>query len=223
VLRQTEDAKTHGGFSLVFVGDSITQNYEKTGPAPDEAFAPIWSEFYGDRRALNLGYSGDQTQNVLWRLNHGEVEGISPKAVVVLIGTNNSLLNPQWSAEENAQGVEAVVADLRQRLPQAKILLLALLPSDVSPRKSAMDSEANALLARKFSGDVTVTWLDIGDIFRKAGALDTTLFYDTRLKPLRGALHLDTEAQRMMAAAIEPALSGLLGDRSRVPVSTGAR
>src|SRR3979490_1909768 len=57
-----------GGVDLLFIGDSITQNYEKSGPPPDEVFLPIWEEFFAPHRALNLGFSGDQTQNVLWRL-----------------------------------------------------------------------------------------------------------------------------------------------------------
>src|SRR3954469_8673018 len=74
---------------LLMIGDSITNNYDKPNP-PDEDFKPTWQQFYEPRRALNLGFSGDTTAHVLWRLQHGEIDGIQPKVAVVLIGTNNT-------------------------------------------------------------------------------------------------------------------------------------
>lgn len=82
-------AQTHPDAELLLVGDSIIQNYEKAR-IPDENFQPTWREFYEPRKALNLGFSGDATANVLWRLDHGELQGLHPKAVLLLIGTNNT-------------------------------------------------------------------------------------------------------------------------------------
>lgn len=203
-------------FDLVFLGDSITQNYEKEGPAPDEVFAPVWREFYGKRKALNLGYSGDETQNLLWRIENGEVDGLSPKVAVILIGTNNSGLHPKWAPEENEAGIEAVVAELHKRCPQTKILLVGILPSAVSSQKSAIDNTVNHLLSGAYAKSSYVTFVDIAATFMKEGRLDEHLFYDTRLNPPRGALHPDTRAQRMMAEALEPTLVRLLGE---APVS----
>ena len=81
--------KANPNIGLVLLGDSITQNYEKA-KAPDENFQPAWQRFYGSRTALNAGFSGDRTEHVLWRLEHGEIDGIRPRAVVLLIGTNNT-------------------------------------------------------------------------------------------------------------------------------------
>jgi hypothetical protein len=91
-VRRTKE----GDVDLLFVGDSITQNYEKTGPAPGQMFLPIWEEFFSPHRPLNLGFAGDQTQNALWRLQNGEVDGLSPGNIVLLLGTNNTVPNLRW-------------------------------------------------------------------------------------------------------------------------------
>ena len=72
-----------GPIDLLFIGDSITQGWEEDG-------RPVWNAFYQHRHAANLGYNGDQTDNVLWRLQNGELDGITPKLAVVMIGTNNA-------------------------------------------------------------------------------------------------------------------------------------
>jgi lysophospholipase L1-like esterase len=205
-----------GACDLLFVGDSITHNYEKISPAPDELFHPTWEFFYGARRAVNLGFSGDETEHVLWRLDHGEVEGIHPKVTVVLIGTNNSGHHHDWTAAQNIAGMEAVIADLHSHLPRTKILLLGILPTDLGERKTAIDNEVNDRMKREYAHSKFVTVLDIGQTFFKDGKLDTSLFYDTRFKTPAGALHPDTHGQAMMAAAIEPVLSKLLGDTNRL-------
>lgn len=84
-----EQVRQHPDTPLLLIGDSITQNYEKA-KAPDEDFQPTWQTFYGSRGALNLGFSGDGTEHVLWRLANGEVDGLQPKVALVLIGTNNT-------------------------------------------------------------------------------------------------------------------------------------
>ena len=84
-----ESIRSHPDSELLLIGDSITNNYDKT-KLPDENFQPTWKQFYEPRKALNLGFSGDTTANVLWRLDHGEVEGLHPKVALVLIGTNNT-------------------------------------------------------------------------------------------------------------------------------------
>lgn len=199
-----------GGYELLLVGDSITQNYEKTGPAPDEVFYPIWQEFFAPHKALNLGYSGDQTQHVLWRLKHAEVDGLAPKDIVLLIGTNNTPDKPggarAQSAEEVMAGVAAVVDELHSLLPAARILLVEILPSAVSVEKSNKDTLVNSLLRLRYAGSGYVKTLDLGYLFVKDGALNQALFYDPRLKNARSPLHPDTIGQRKMAEAISGAL-----------------
>lgn len=203
---------------VILIGDSITNNYEKANP-PDEDFEPIWRQFYAPRHALNLGFSGDTTANVFWRLQNGEVAGISPRVAILLIGTNDTGYAGRDAAQTQA-GITAVVADLERRLPATKILLLAILPSAISDAKSATDQAVNAYVAARFAGDPRVTCIDIGAIFQTPkGRLDPLLFYDPRLPQHGKPLHPDTRGQRMMAEAIEPVLARMLGQPPVVPLA----
>ncbi len=114
---------------VLFIGDSITQGWDGSG-------GYIWRRWYDPRKSVNLGIGGDRTQHVLWRLEHGEIEGVHPKAVVLMIGTNNIGSN---TPEEIAEGVKAICMKLREKLPETKILLLAVFPRD--PRPTAMRGE----------------------------------------------------------------------------------
>ena len=202
---------------LLLIGDSITQNYDKA-KAPDEDFQPTWQTFYGARGAINLGFSADGTQHLLWRLDHGEVDGLHPKVAMLLIGTNNTGWLQQ-NAEQTQLGIDAVIAKLEQKLPDTRILLLGLLPSDISAEKSRADAEVNRYLAERYGDNPRVTYLDIGSIFLRDGKLDTARFYDTRFTPAAGALHPDSVGQRKMAEAIEPTLARLLGEPPRLPIA----
>jgi lysophospholipase L1-like esterase len=204
--------KANPNAGLLLLGDSITQNYEKS-TLPDENFQPAWRRFYAPRAALNAGFSGDRTEHVLWRLDHGEVDGIRPRAVLLLIGTNNTARGQ--SARDTEAGIDAIVDKLRQKLPQAPVLLMGILPSDISEKKSAADREINQYLAGRYAEDPKVTFLDIGPLFFRDGKLETSLFYDPRLPRPGKALHPDTTGQRLMAEAIEPTLVRLLQDGPR--------
>jgi lysophospholipase L1-like esterase len=213
-----EAAQSHLDTQLLLIGDSITNNYDKA-ESPDENFQPIWKQFYEPRKALNLGFSGDTTAHVLWRLDHGEVDGLHPKVAVLLIGTNNTGETNNHTSEQTEAGIDAVISELENRLPETKILLLAILPSDISVEKTERDKAVNAYLARCYSENPFVTYLDINSIFYKNGVLNTVLFYDPRLPKHGKALHPDTVGQRMMAETIEPTLAHLMGDAPRVPLA----
>src|SRR4029077_5392043 len=118
-----------GRVDLVFLGDSITQNYEKSGPPAWQDFRPVWQRFYGDRNAVNLGFNGDATSHLLWRIENGEIDKIAPQVAVILIGANN-LGRLHWSADDTLAGIDAIVAQLRRRLPRTRLMLLGILPSD---------------------------------------------------------------------------------------------
>ncbi|MEQ1562621.1 MAG: GDSL-type esterase/lipase family protein, partial [Nitrospiraceae bacterium] len=109
---------------LVMIGDSITQGWGNEGRR-------VWDTYYGHRRAVNLGFNSDRTEHVLWRLNHGEIDGMSPTLVVLMIGTNNTGAHHD-PPEETAAGVHAILTTLRTRLPASKILLLGLFPRAAS-------------------------------------------------------------------------------------------
>src|SRR5258708_25934265 len=116
-----------GGIEVLFLGDSITdfwrsEDKQRGGKA-------IWNANFAPLRAANFGVSADRTQHVLWRIENGELDGLKPKVVVLMIGTNNASLKrddvmPHNTAAEAVEGVTAVVKELRAKLPDSKILLL---------------------------------------------------------------------------------------------------
>jgi lysophospholipase L1-like esterase len=198
---------------LLFLGDSITQDYEVSGPPEWRDFVPVWQHYYGDRNAINLGFNGDATSHLLWRIENGETDGIAPKVAVILIGANN-LGRLHWSAEDTVAGIDAIVTQLHHRLPHTKLLLLGVLPSDRSAWATETTLAINRMLAAHYRGS-DVTFLDIGAVFMQNGRLNRELFFDPRLTPPAAPLHPTAQGQALMAAAIEPTLALLLGDRQR--------
>jgi len=184
-----------GDIDLLFLGDSITAGWAGGGKG-------VWQRFYEPRNAANFGIGGDRTQHVLWRIENGEVEGIKPKVAVLMIGTNNSGTN---TADEIADGIKAIVGRLREKLPDTKILLLA-----VFPRKEKPDpvrdklNEVNDKIASLSDGK-TVTYLDIGKKFmNEDGTISKEIMPDF--------LHLSPEGYRIWADAIEPTLWKMLDE-----------
>lgn len=200
---------THTDTQLILIGDSITNNYDKSTP-PAEDFQPIWQQYYAPRKALNLGFSGDTTANVLWRLDHGEVAGLNPKLAILLIGTNNTAQHQ--TAQQTEAGINAVIADIEHRLPNTKILLLGILPSRL-PSKDA-NFDVNSYLGTRYAShaDPRVTYLDVSSIFYSLGSLNDSLFYDPQLTPPQPSLHPTPIGQRLLASAIEPTVARLMGD-----------
>lgn len=187
---------------LVFLGDSITHFF---GGEPADAKlrgADVWQKYYGARQAINIGYGWDRTENVLWRLRHGEIDGISPKVVVLMIGTNNTGIN---SAPEIAAGIAAICGELHTRLPSTKILLLGIFPRGAKPNPGRDKlAEINRLIA-PLSGQRNVTYLDIGPVFVEAdGSISPEIMNDY--------LHPTAAGYERWAAAMEPTLRRLLGD-----------
>ena len=155
----------HGGnVDLLFLGDSITDNWRNRGKA-------VWDQNYGSLHAANFGISGDRTQHVLWRMDHGELDGIHPKVVVLMIGTNNTGLERDHPVARNTPdeaiaGVTAVVRELRVKLPDSQILLLSLLPraDKVGPKPGDI-RDINAAIAKLDDGKA-VHYLDLGAKFQ---------------------------------------------------------
>jgi lysophospholipase L1-like esterase len=199
---------------LIFLGDSITQDYEVSGPPDWRDFAPVWQHFYGGRNAVNLGFNGDATSHLLWRIENGEVAGIAPKVAVILIGANN-LGRLHWAPEDTVAGIDAIVTQLRHRLPHTRLLLLGVLPSDRSAWATQSTVSINRALAARYRGG-DVTFLDIARVFMRNGTLNRDLFFDPLLTPPGAPLHPTAEGQTLMAAAIEPTLAALLGDKAHV-------
>ncbi len=185
-----------GNVDLVFIGDSITQGWEGNGKN-------VWKKFYGERNAVNLGIGGDRTQHVMWRLDNGNLEGISPKVAVIMIGTNNSGSN---APEEIAEGVTEIVNQIREKTPKTKILLLATFPrgADASDAKRQVNQKSNEIV-EKLADDEHVFYLDISDKFLgDDGSLSKEIMPDL--------LHLNEQGYTIWAESIEPTLAKLLQD-----------
>jgi len=200
-------------FNLIFIGDSITQDWEKNAPPPWGNFQQLWDRFYGDRHALNLGFGGDTTSNVLWRLENGELENQSPKLVVLLIGGNNSEIK-HWSSQQTIGGISAIIDLLHDKLPETKILLLGILPSDRSQQVSMTNSLVNRGLSRKYGRSTFVTYRDIGRVFETGPffrkKINNTLYYEPHKTPPKRALHPTSVGQEKLSEAIEPTIKKLL-------------
>ena len=198
--------------ALIFLGDSITQQWEYDYEPEWRKFAPGWQRFYGDRNAVNLGFSGDATCHLLWRIENGEVAGISPKVAVVLIGANN-LGRLHWTAADTIAGIGVIMNELRRRLPSTKILLLSVLPSDRSDWVTETTVTINKGLAAKYRDVGGVTFLDVSRVFLKNNRTNPALFLDPLLTPPAAPLHPSAQGQNLLSEAIEPTLASLLGDR----------
>jgi lysophospholipase L1-like esterase len=203
----------HGPVDLILLGDSITQDYELAGPEPFRDFRSVWERFYAKRHTVDLGFKGDATSHLLWRIEHGELDGIAPKAAVILIGANN-LGHLHWSAPDTVLGIETVVNEVRRRLPHTGIVLLSVLPSARGEWVIQTTAQINAALVERYGGGHVpgVTYVDVTGLFVKNGAIDTSLFLDPKLTPPEPALHPTPDGQARMAEAIEPTLRKLLGE-----------
>lgn len=203
----------HGRVDLLWLGDSITQDWERSGPEAWRNFAPIWQRFYGDRRAVNLGFRGDSTCHLLWRLQHGELDGINPRAVILLIGANN-FGRIHTDAGQTYDGIVRALGTLHHRLPTTKVLLLGVLPSIRSQWVSTNTRLLNARLAQLPAREGSwLHYVDASPIFERDGRVDPARYMDPLLTPPDPPLHPTAAAQGDLAAAIEPSVVAMLGDR----------
>jgi beta-glucosidase len=196
VLQRAKDAP--GDYDIEFIGDSITQGWEGAGKN-------VWQEFYGRRKVINFGVSGDRTQHVLWRFENGQLDGIKPKVAVVMIGTNNS--NNQDNTENDIlEGVTAIVQEIRKRQPDTKVLLLAIFPRSktFSPQRGKI-LQINQALARLDDGK-HIFFLDLGPQFiENDGSISTDM--------MRDALHPGEAGYKVWASNMEPKLKELLTEK----------
>lgn len=187
-----------GNIDLVMIGDSITHGWEGGGKA-------VWEKFYAGRKPLNLGYGGDRTEHVLWRLDNGEVDGISPKLAVIMIGTNN-VGHGSSSSAQTIEGIKAILGKLETKLPETKILLLAVFPrgADLNDGLRKQVNEINKGLPALADGK-RVFFLDINDKFLdEDGVLPKSIMPDL--------LHPNAEGYQIWAEAVEPTVKKLMGE-----------
>lgn len=183
---------------LIFIGDSITHGWEEAG-------GKVWDGFYGQRKAFNLGFAGDRTENVLWRLENGAVDGLSPKLVVMMIGTNNTG-HRKDSAADTVMGIEAILQSLETRLPETHILLLGVFPRGptAAHEHRIRNNQINEIL-EAMPKSALVSYKDIGREFLSPNG-------DISEKIMPDFLHLSPAGYRLWAAAIEPDVARLLGE-----------
>ncbi len=166
-------ARATAGPEVVLIGDSIT-HFWAGEPRADRVNGPqAWAATFGARRVLNLGFGWDRTQNVLWRLEHGQFDGLKPKLVILNIGTNNFAATPHSRANtpvEVAAGIRAIRAKLRALSPETHVLVMGVLPRGHQPGDffRAPIAALNAILARDLAGEPQTTFLDIGARFLDA-------------------------------------------------------
>lgn len=196
-LLNSRAAEAGENAKVLFIGDSITQGWEGEGK-------DVWAKYYAHRNAVNLGIGGDRTQHVLWRLDNGNIDGLKPKAAVLMIGTNNSN-GEDNTPEQIADGVTAIVKKLREKLPETKILLLAIFPrSENLTAQRGKLAMINQVIRRQ-ADDKNVFWVDFGHRFlNDDGTMPRSLMPDF--------LHLSRTGYEIWAEAIEDQLSSIVGD-----------
>jgi lysophospholipase L1-like esterase len=189
-----KDAK--GSADMVFIGDSTMEGWESQGK-------DVWHKYYARRNALNLGVSFDRTQHVLYRLENGNFDKLTPKVTVILIGGNNINSN---TPEEIAEGVKAVVESVQEKSPKTKVLLLGIFPRGASAdnKDRATIASVNALIS-KLADDKAVYFLDIGD---KLMTSDKKITDDVASDAAR--LQLTAKGYQIWAEAMEPMVVKLL-------------
>ena len=202
-----EIAKLGGGCDIVLMGDSIMHYWEEKPYA-----AANWAAFTNRFSVLNLGYAGDKTENVLWRIAHGELDGYKAKAVVLMIGTNNSTsdLATPW---ETAFGVKEILGEIRRRQPQAKVLLTAIFPRGRGAddgrhaRAKARNDKTNAIL-KTFADGVDVLWMDLNGKLADPNGWTTPEMFPDRIHPSAAgyAIWQDAIGQRFLG--LRKAISG---------------
>ena len=146
-----------GQGSILFLGDSIIQNWDET---------QTWQEYFEPLKALNFGIGGDMTQNLLWRLENGGIGNLNPEKIVLMIGTNN-LSYTKDSPKEISQGVFLIVNKLKDEFPETKVLLMGILPREEqldSPNRTKI-KQINQDLQLLVNLDDNLTFLDIGEQF----------------------------------------------------------
>lgn len=195
-----------GPVGLLFLGDSITERWQ---------IAPhIWEAYFGKYQPANFGIGGNRTQNVIWQIEHGALDGIAPKLTVLMIGTNNSL---DYKAVEIAAANRKIIAMIRARLPHTKILVLGILPRGPRPPREAAAAPApfddpaqrkltidavNRDLAQLDDGK-TIRFLDIGAAFLgQDGRIPYSIMPDQ--------LHPNAAGYQIMADAMRPLVDSMM-------------
>ncbi|HEY3388042.1 MAG TPA: GDSL-type esterase/lipase family protein, partial [Prolixibacteraceae bacterium] len=194
-------------FDLILIGNSITHNFEK----PE--YQPVWNHFFAPRKALNLGTSAYRTENLIWNIQNGELDGQSPKVVILEIGTNNvdeKNYPTRHTAGQLANGMETIVKLLREKLPDTKIIVLRCFPGcygGPNPTSHRLILERASDIVSKLADEKHIFYCDVNHVFLNLdGSINHQMMGDW--------LHPTPAGAKAWAQAMEPLLSGLMGDKS---------
>jgi lysophospholipase L1-like esterase len=180
-------------YYVLFFGDSLIEGWDAT----------VWQQSLASRGALNAGVSGDRTDNLLWRLQNGNLDGPPPRAVVLLIGTND--LSAGRSPELAADGIRTTLETLRQHFPAARILLLGLLPREEMPTAPLRLATAKVNhLIRDCADGQHIFFADVGNVL-----LDGKERLTSAISP--DGLHFTARGYSLIASRLDPELDRLLG------------
>lgn len=185
---------------VVFIGDSITHHWGGQPTSHLRAGETVLKSDLSAYRTLNLGFGHDRTQHVIWRLQNGEIDGISPDWVVIHIGTNN--INSKYSAQEILDGIRVICTEVRNRVPKAKIVLMAILPRGRQPGDGGrMAAAAANKLIMAYGAEQKFITLDLTSQYVGAdGVLPKELMPD--------GLHMSVEGYRIWAKALKAIFEG---------------
>jgi len=191
-----------GGIDVYFLGDSITRRWGATD-YPD--FLAHWKKTFQGWNAGNFGWGGDRTENILWRLENGELDGVNPKVIVILAGTNNVGKEPGDEAKvaDVTRGVFAIVDACRKKAPGATIVLTAIFPRNDNPAVMPTIARINSDLAR-LSGEKSLHFLDVNSRLADAKG---TLFEGVMVD----GLHPSLKGYEAWAEGLKPILTEILG------------
>ncbi len=182
-----------GGIDLLFIGDSITDFWRDTGRV-------AWTHYWALLHSANFGIGGDKTQNVLWRLRNGELAGIQPKLVVLLIGTNNV----DDSAEDVARGITTIIHEIQVRSPVSRVLLMGIFPRGDAPDTKVKNDRTNSIISQ-YADQQRVVYLNINEkLLAEDGSISNEIFYDL--------LHPTAKGYKIWAEAIQATVQKMLQD-----------
>lgn len=188
---------------LILIGNSITHNLDK----PDRKI--FWDQYLNDLDAVNMGISGDRTENVIWRLQNGELEGINPKVATLLIGTNNTDGNHYLeisTSEELAAGIWKICSIIRGKLPDTEIILIGILPYGYKPNhRDEINKATNKIISKFPARDSKIHYYDIGYLFlNEEGKVKQELMPDF--------LHPNVEGEKLIFETLAPEVEKFLAN-----------
>ncbi|WP_440874403.1 GDSL-type esterase/lipase family protein [Thalassotalea sp. PLHSN55] len=181
---------------VVLIGDSITHGWENTG-------AKVFDQYFDEKKTINLGFSGDRTEHLLWRIDHGAFDHLNPKLTILMIGTNNTghRMDP---AAHVAEGINKIVSEIKTRMPESNVLLLAIFPRHISPNNEMRkrNDEINSQIS-SFADDERVFYLNVNALF-----VDEQQEILTNIMP--DLLHPNEQGYQLWAQAMQPRIKQLL-------------